>query len=162
MIDKIYELINNINIYEFIYIFLVTIFIIILILTIIWHNNYKIALNKNTCNNKNISSKDLKVLVKSKDIDDKKLRNLYSIEYKNYKKDSKEPYIKCECPIGDTINKFTEIPIYHNNETHKKELICNCDSNYHNNKESLYYYGNNGLKRYMKNQKETKIFEFDD
>ena len=162
MIDKIYELINNINIYEFIYIFLVTIFIIILILTIIWHNNYKIALNKNTCNNKNISSKDLKVLVKSKD-DDKKIRNLYSIEYKNYKKESKKPYIKCECPTGDTINKFTEIPIYHNSKTYKKELICNCDSNYHNNnKESLYYYGNNGLKRYMKNQKETKIFEFDD
>jgi len=164
MIDNIYESIkNNIDIYELLYIFLVTIFTIILILTIIWHNNYKIAINKNTCNNKNISSKDLKVLVKSKDIDDdKKIRNLYSIEYKNYKKDSKEPYIKCECPKGDTINKFTEIPIYHNSKTHKKELVCNCDSNYHNSKDSLYYYGNNGLKRYMKNQEATKIFEFDD
>lgn len=160
MIDKIYELISN-NIYEFLYIFLVTIFTIILILIIIWHNNYRIAINKNICNNKNISSKDLKVLVKLKD-ENNDTTNLYSIEYKNYKKKSKEPYIKCECPTGDTINKFTEIPIYHNGKTYKKELICNCDSKYHNNKESLYYYGNNGLKRYMKNQEEKKIFEFDD
>lgn len=162
MIDKIYELIsNNINIYEFLYIFLVTIFTIILILIIIWHNNYRIAINKNMCNNKNISSKDLKVLVKFKD-EYNDTNNLYSIEYKNYKKKSKEPYIKCECPTGDTINKFTEIPIFYNGETYKKELICNCDSKYHNKEESLYYYGNNGLKRYMKNQEEKKIFEFDD
>ena len=161
-INNIYKEIKNffneIDIYDFIYIFLITIIIIVLILLFIWHSIYYKAMKNNSCmENKNL--KDLKVFGQGTSIHDKNnIKDLYSIHYtKDLKSNSyKEPYIKCECPKGNIVNKFTAIPYYYNKQNKVKDKVCECDDKY---EENLIYRGNSGLKRYMNNQENTNIFK---
>jgi hypothetical protein len=149
---------NEIDIYDFIYIFLITIIIIVLILLFIWHSIYYKAMKNNSCmENKNL--KDLKVFGQGTSIHNKNnIKDLYSIHYtKDLKSNSyKEPYIQCECPKGNIVNKFTAIPYYYNDQNKVKDKVCECDDKY---EENLIYRGNSGLKRYMNNQENTNIFK---